>query len=100
MGKETTSRGPGLARWAFYPKSPRSCTRVGPIGRSFRDHDGELDEARLPGRVVHPLGGLAVVGGLRPEDALDEGLGVPVVEREPARLHLHHDAVTRAEDVV
>ena len=63
-------------------------------------HDRELDQARLPWRVEHPLGRLPVVGRLRPEDVLDERLGVPVVQREPAGLHLDHHPVPGQEHVV
>src|SRR5260370_38729341 len=43
---------------------------------------------------------LAIILWLGPEDAWDEGLRIAVVEREPAGLHLHHDAVAGQKDVV
>ena len=67
---------------------------------SGRRHHRQLDEARLAGRVIDPLRRLAVVRRLRAEDVRHEGLRIAIVEREPARLHLHHDAVARQEDVV
>src|ERR1044072_2161508 len=63
-------------------------------------HERQLDEARLTGRVIDALRGLPVIARLGPEDVRDEGLRVSVVEREPTRLYLHHDAVPRQEDVV
>src|SRR5438876_9520485 len=62
--------------------------------------DRQLDEARLPGRVVDPLGRLPIVLRLRPEDAGHERLRIAVVEREPARLDLHHHAMPGPEHVV
>ena len=49
---------------------------------------------KLPwsGRVIDALRGFLKVAGLGPEDIGDEGLRVAVVEREPARLDLHHDS--------
>ena len=68
--------------------------------RSVRRDPRQLDEARLAGSVVDPLRGFLEVLRLRPEDAGDVLLRVAVVEGEPARLHLHHDPMPRAEDVV
>src|SRR5215213_2529228 len=56
----------------------------------------QLDETR----VVDPLCCFLVVLGPRPEDALHECLRVAIVKWEPARLDLHHDAVTRQEHVI
>jgi len=42
---------------------------------------------------------LAIVGGL-PKDVGHKRLWITVVEREPAGLDLHHDAVAGQEDVV
>ena len=47
-----------------------------------------------------PLRGLAVVAGLGEENVRYVGLWVAVVEREPARLDLHHDAVARQKHMV
>src|ERR1700719_2986109 len=57
-------------------------------------------KAELCGRVIHTLGGFAVVVGLGPENVGDEGLRVAVVEREPTGLDLDHKFVAREEDVV
>src|SRR5258706_7816060 len=66
----------------------RVARRAPASGRDER----QLDEARPAGRVVNALHGLPVIGGLGPEDVRHERLRVPVVEREPAPLDLHHDA--------
>src|SRR5207302_2379639 len=47
----------------------------------------QLDEAGPTGRVIDPVHRPAVIRGRRPEDIWHERLGIPVVEREPARLH-------------
>src|SRR5579864_2423929 len=60
----------------------------------------QLNKALLAGCVVNPLYRLLVVARLGPEDALHERLWIAVVERKPARLHLHHDSMARQEDVV
>jgi len=62
--------------------------------------EGEIDEAGVGGGVVDALGGFAVVGGLGPENVGDESLGIAVVEGEPARLDLDHDAMAGKEDVI
>src|SRR3546814_19658702 len=43
---------------------------------------------------------LPVIVGFRQEDVGDEGLRIAVIERELARLDLHHDAVPRLEHMV
>src|SRR5579872_678325 len=60
----------------------------------------QIDEARGPAGVEHLLGRLLIISGSCEEYVLYIGLGVAVVEREPARLHLHHEAVARQEDVI
>ena len=50
--------------------------------------------------MVDALGGLFVVLGLGPEGVGYEGLGVAVVEGEPAGLDLDHEAVAGEDDVV
>src|SRR5262249_1958615 len=67
---------------------------------SMQTDQRQLNEARLPGSVVHSLDRFSVISGLGPEDIRNERLWVPVIQREPARLHLHHHAMTRKEDVV
>src|SRR3954467_9920977 len=64
-------------------------------GSAFR-YDRQLDEAR----VVNPLCCFLEVFGFGPEDVLHECLRVAIVKWEPARLDLHHDAVTREKDVI
>ena len=63
-------------------------------------HDWQLDEARPAGRMVDALHRFPVVAGLRPEDVRHERLRIAIVEREPARLDLHHDPVAGQEHVV
>src|SRR5579863_5066539 len=72
--------------------SPRS----GPVDPGLLHNYRKLYEAPR----IDPLRGLLEVFRLRPEDALDEGLRIPVIQREPARLHLDHHPVARQEDVV
>src|SRR5580765_6941237 len=62
--------------------------------------DRHLDEAGPIWCAINALRRLAVVFGLREEDIVDEGLRIAIVEREPARLDLHHDPVTRQEDMI
>ena len=50
--------------------------------------------------MVDALGCGLVVGGLGEKNVVNKGLGVAVVEREEARLHLDHDLVAGQEDVV
>ena len=50
--------------------------------------------------MVDPLRSLLVVAGFGPEDIGYEGLRIAVIEREPAGLDLHHDAVAGQEDVI
>ena len=71
-----------------------------PCAGSVGCDDRQLDGAGFARRMVDALGGFPVVLRLGPEDVGDEGLRVAVVEREPARLDLHHDAVAGQEDVV
>src|ERR1700751_2445448 len=63
-------------------------------------HDRQLDEARRRAAVKYPLRGLAVVRRAGKEDVVHIGLWVAVVEREPARLNLHHEPVSRQEHVI
>ena len=44
--------------------------------------------------------GLLVVGWLRPENVRHERLRISIVQREPARLDLHHDSVPGQKHVV
>src|SRR5947208_4317858 len=63
-------------------------------------HQGQFDEACLAGGVIDALRGPAIILRVGPEDAGDESLRIAVVEREPARLDLHHHAVAWQEHVV
>src|SRR5512133_3660159 len=76
------------------PPSSTSCSEPDLL------HHRQLHTAGLSGGVVDALGGGAVVAGFGEEDVGHEGLGVAVIEGEPAGLHLHHDAVARQEHVV
>src|SRR5882762_5865123 len=67
---------------------------------SRRRDQRHLDERGLPGRVVDALRRYPIVAGLSPENIGDESLRIAVVQREPARLNLHHDAVARQEHVI
>ena len=50
--------------------------------------------------MIDPLRRLYIIFRLREEYVFDESLGVAIVEREPARLDLHHHAVSRLEDMI
>jgi hypothetical protein len=63
-------------------------------------HQRQLDIAGVGGRVVDALLGLLVIAGFGEHHVGYEGLRVAVIEREPCRLHLHHDAVAGPEYVV
>src|SRR5690242_21555778 len=63
-------------------------------------HQRQLNKAGLIRGVVNTLCGFVVVGGLGPENIGHKGLRIAVVEREPARLDLHHDAVARKENMI
>src|SRR3984885_8418772 len=60
----------------------------------------QVDIARRIGFMKHALRGFHIVGRFGEENIGHEGLGVAVVEREPTRLHLHHDPVTGQEYMV
>jgi hypothetical protein len=60
----------------------------------------QVDVARGFGLVKYPLRGLHVIRGLGKEDVGHKGLRVAIVEREPARLDLHHDPVAGQEYMV
>ena len=50
--------------------------------------------------MINSLRCLPVVTGLGPEDVGDERLRIAVIEREPARLDLHHDSMAGQEHMV
>src|SRR6266704_6935332 len=62
--------------------------------------DRQLDKGCLAGGVIDALGGFAKVAGLGPENVGNESLGIAVVQRKPARLDLHHDAVALQEHMI
>ena len=76
---------------AFGRESPCRCHRC--CNRQF-------NETAVVRSMVDTLRRLAVVGGFGPEDVRHERLWIAVVNGEPARLDLHHDAVPGTEDVV
>src|SRR5882762_10324678 len=69
------------------------------VPSALSDHR-QIDEARRAPRMEDPLRGLAVVAGFGKKNVRHVGLWVAVVEREPARLDLHHDAVARQKHMV
>src|SRR3984885_7291300 len=60
----------------------------------------QIDIARRIGFVKHALRGFHIVGRFGEENIGHESLGIAVVQREPTRLHLHHDPVTGQEYMV
>jgi len=50
--------------------------------------------------VIDRAGSLSCSPPAWPRNILNEGLRVAVIEREPARLDLHHDAMVRQKDVI
>src|SRR6266700_1562421 len=68
--------------------------------RSACWNDGQADETGFAFCVVHALGGFDIVFRTSKEDVGDKCLRVAIIKREPARLNLHHDAVTGQKDVV
>src|SRR5260370_39418758 len=60
----------------------------------------QLDEGGLARGMGDTLCCFAIVAGLRPQNVGHESLGIAVVQREPARLNLHHDAVAGQERVI
>src|ERR1700687_5586456 len=69
------------------------------VPSALSDHR-QIDETRRAPGMKDPLRGLAVVSGPGEENVRYVGLWVAVVEREPARLDLHHDAVARQKHMV
>src|SRR5437588_11960824 len=59
-------------------------------------HDRKLDKAP----VIDAVRSSSVVARLRKHDIRHKLLWIPVVQREPARLHLDHDPVTGQENVI
>jgi len=67
---------------------------------ALRGDNRQFYEAAPVWRVVDALGGFLEVARLGPEDIGDESLRIPVVEREPAGLDLHHYSVAWQEDMI
>src|SRR5271154_793543 len=65
-----------------------------------RRHDRQLYEAGFIWAVMDALRRFLKVGWLGPENIGDESLRVPVIQREPAGLDLHHDSVAWQKDVI
>src|SRR4029077_12048663 len=85
-GQEEKSVQP-LALYVFFrPSSPR--------------YEGNFDEAGLTWRVIHVLGCFPIIGWLRPENVWYKTLRIPIIQREPAGLNLHHDPMAGQENVV
>src|SRR6266567_8314031 len=62
--------------------------------------DRQLDKCGLAKGVIDALGGFAIVGGLGPENVGNESLGIVVVQRNPARLDLHHAPLAPPEHML
>src|ERR1700676_371953 len=60
----------------------------------------KLDKAGLARRVVHPLHRFPVIARLGPKNIGHESLRIAVVQRAPARLDLHHDAMSREKNMI
>src|SRR3984893_5246166 len=69
------------------------------VPSALSDHR-QIDETRRAPAMKDPLRSLAVVAGPGEENVRYVGLWVAVVEREPARLDLYHDAVARQKHMV
>src|SRR5688500_16021721 len=63
-------------------------------------HDRQFDEAGLLRREPDALRCRTIVAWLRFSDILDERLRIAVVQREPARLNLHHQPVSGKKRVI
>src|SRR5436853_6218207 len=71
-----------------------------PVSASRRSDQRQFNETGLARLMVDALLGLSKIFWLGPEDIGHECLRVAVVERKPTRLYLHHDLVSRQENVV
>ena len=60
----------------------------------------KADAAGMAGGVVNALGGLLIIPWLSQKDIGNELLRVSIVEREPCRLDLDHQAMTAEKDVI
>src|SRR6266704_1531073 len=74
------------------PPRPRNLLR--------RGNQRQLNKTRLSCTMVNPLRRLAVLARPGPENTWQKGLRITVVEREPARLDLHHDGVAREKNMI
>src|ERR1700674_3080252 len=84
-----------------YPTRPMRVTSMPPLFfTSGCGDDRQLNESCLDWCMVDALDGFAKVARLGPKDVGNESLRIAVVQREPGRLDLDHDAVAGEEDVV
>src|ERR1700683_2291596 len=63
-------------------------------------HQWQFDKTSLAGRVIYALRRFAIVIRLGPENVRDKSLRITVVQRKPAGLNLHHDAMAGQENMV
>src|SRR5262245_7794836 len=59
-------------------------------------HHRKIDEAG----VINPLSRFDVILWFGEENVRNEGLRIPVVQRKPTRLDLHHDSMTAFKCVI
>src|SRR5262249_48160179 len=50
--------------------------------------------------MINTLSGFPVIAGFCPKNIRNKSLRIAVIEREPSRLDLHHDAMTGQEYVI
>src|SRR5258707_1215462 len=62
-------------------------------------HHAHTDERRLVGRVIDAMRLRLEVGCLRLKNIGHPRLRIPIVERKPRALHLHHHPMTLLETV-
>src|SRR2546428_13842589 len=63
-------------------------------------HHRQLNEARLIRQVVDTLRSFAVIPGFCPENVAHKRLRIAIIQGEPTRLDLDHDAVSGEKNVV
>src|SRR6266568_2696511 len=63
-------------------------------------HHRQLNEARLIRQVVDTLRSFAVIPGFCPENVAHKRLRIAIIQGEPTRLNLYHDAVSGEKNVV
>src|SRR6202021_1849720 len=65
-----------------------------------RRHHRQVDEASAGGAVKDLDRRFLVIAGFGEKDIVHVGLRVSVIQGKPARLHLHHNAVSRQEHMI